>query len=75
MVRIRLPGVHRTRAKLADVSPHDLKRTAVTWFFQRGGSREDAAEYFDTSIKTLERVYRAHSPQHQSRARAIMEGK
>jgi hypothetical protein len=35
-------------------------------------SREDAAEYFDTSARTLERVYRAHSPLYQSRAAEIM---
>lgn len=63
------------RARLQDINPHDLKRTAVTWAFQRGMTREDAADWFDTSARTLERVYRAHSPEHQSRARAIMEGK
>ena len=38
-------------------------------------SREDAADWFDTSPKTLERVYRSSSPLHQERARAIMERK
>jgi integrase len=60
------------RAGIEDVAVHDLKRTAVTWAFQRGMSREDAAEYFDTSARTLERVYRAHSPLYQSRAAEIM---
>lgn len=55
-----------------DVTPHTLKHTAVTWAFQDGMTREDAAEYFDTSTQTLERVYRAHSPEHQSRASEIM---
>lgn len=63
------------RAGLDDVTIHDLKRTAVTWAFQRGMSREDAADWFDTSAKTLERVYRQFSPEHQKRALAIMEGK
>ena len=30
---------------------------------------------FDTSRVTLDAVYRSHSPAHQSRAKAIMEGK
>lgn len=63
------------RAGLADVTPHDLKRTAVTWAFQRGMSIEDAVSWFDTSAATLASVYRAHHPDHQARARAIMERK
>ena len=61
------------RAGLEDVTPHTLKHTAVTWFFQAGGSREDAADYFDTSPAMLERVYRSHSPAHQRRAKAVMD--
>ena len=60
------------RAGVEDATPHTLKHTAVTWFFQRGGSREDATDYFDTTAQTLERVYRQHSPDHQSRAVEIM---
>jgi len=58
-----------------DATPHDLKRTAVTWGFQRGMSREDAADYFSTTAATLERVYRQHSPDHQGRAVEVMERK
>lgn len=43
---------------------HDLKRTAVTWAFQGGMTREDAADYFDTSVETLGRIYKVHSPLH-----------
>jgi len=35
---------------------------------------EDAADWFATSPATLMKRYRAHSPQYQSRARAMMEG-
>ena len=55
------------------VTPHTLKHTAVTWAFQGGMSREDAADYFDTTAATLDAVYRAHSPEHQGRAVGIME--
>lgn len=61
------------RAGLEDVTVHDLKRTAVTWFFQRGGTMEDAVEYFSTSQTTLLKYYRSHSPHYQSRAVEVME--
>lgn len=60
------------RAGVEGATPHTLKHTAVTWAFQRGITREDAADYFDTEARTLERVYRSHSPDHQSRAASIM---
>ena len=63
------------RAGIEDVTPHDLKRTAVTWAFQRGMSMEDAVDWFSTSRATLEAVYKQHSPLYQARAKAIMEGK
>lgn len=63
------------RAGIEDVTPHVLKHTAVTWAFQKGMTREDAADWFDTSVRTLERVYRSHSPDHQARAKAIMESR
>lgn len=63
------------RAGLEHVTPHDLKRTAVTWAFQRGMTMEDAADWFATSAVTLATVYRQHSPHYQERAKAIMESK
>lgn len=60
------------RAGLEDVTPHTLKHTAVTWFFQRGGSLEDASDWFDTTPATLMKYYRQHSPEYQERARAVM---
>lgn len=61
------------RAGLADVSPHTLKHTAITWAFQKGMTMEDAVDFFATSAATLERVYRQHSPHYQDRAIASME--
>lgn len=61
------------RAGIEDAHPHDLKRTAVTWAFQRGMSREDASGWFDTTAATLEAVYRQHSPEFHRRALSIME--
>jgi len=40
------------RADLADVTPHTLKHTAVTWAFMRGLTLEDATAYFATSRET-----------------------
>lgn len=60
-------------AGIEGATPHTLKHTAVTWAFQKGMSREDATDFFDTTAQTLERVYRQHSPDHQSRAVEIME--
>ncbi|MEO0622906.1 MAG: hypothetical protein AAF183_11810 [Pseudomonadota bacterium] len=62
-------------AGVTNTVPHDLKRTAVTWAFQKGMTKEDVADWFDTTSQTLERVYRQHSPDHQSRALSIMERK
>lgn len=61
------------RAGLQDVTPHTLKHTAVTWFFQSGGSLEDAVDFFDTTADTLLMVYRQHSVDHQSRAADTMD--
>lgn len=63
------------RAGLVGVTPHVLKRTAVTWAFQQGMTLEDAADWFATSPATLMKHYRAHSPNYQSRAKAVMERK
>ena len=61
------------RAGIENVTIHDLKRTAVTWAFQRGMTLEDAADWFSTTPATLLKYYRAHSPHYQERAKAVME--
>ena len=60
------------RAEIEAATPHDLKRTSVTWGFQNGMSMEDAVDFYATSYKTLEAVYRQHSPHYQNRAVGIM---
>ena len=70
-------GIERAaaRAGLADVTPHVLKHTAITWPIMRGLGLEDAAEYFDTSPETIRRHYWHHSPHHQARAVEMVEGR
>lgn len=64
----------RRRAGLsADVTPHVLKHTAVTWAVQTGLGLEEASEYFDTSPETIRKHYWHHSPHHQSAGRAAVE--
>jgi integrase len=50
------------------VTPHVLKHTCVSWLLQSGVSLWDAAQFFSTSVPTLERVYGHHCPSHQERA-------
>ncbi len=56
------------RAGIERITPHTIKHTAITWFFQAGGTMEDAADYFSTSAQTLEAVYRQHSVHYQDAA-------
>lgn len=60
------------RAGIKRLTPHTLKHTAITLAIQGGVSAEDAADYFSTSIETIQAVYGPHSPHHQSRAIAAM---
>ncbi len=52
------------------LTPHALKHAAITLYIQGGGSAEDAADYFSTSIATIQKTYWHHSPHHQARALA-----
>lgn len=49
----------------ADVTPHILKHTAITWAMQAGVSKEDAASFFATTVETIERTYWHHHPDFQ----------
>jgi integrase len=60
---------------LSDVTPHTTKHSAITWAVQRGLTMEDAADYFDTSVETIQRTYYHHSPHYQDRALEILERK
>lgn len=61
------------RAGIEPATPHDLKRTAVTWAFESGMSLEDAAGWFETTRETLEAVYWLHSPKAHRRALSVIE--
>lgn len=52
----------------ADVTPHVLKHTSITWSMQRGTSKEDAASFYGTTVETIERHYWHHHPDFQSEA-------
>lgn len=60
------------RAGIQRITPHVIKHTSVTWYFQAGGSLEDAAPFFATTAATLERVYNAHAPEFQDEQADIM---
>lgn len=49
-------------AGLGHVHAHLLKHTAVTWLARRGVPMEDVSLYTETTVETLRRVYRQHSP-------------
>lgn len=58
-----------------EITRHDLKHTAITWAMMRGIRIEAAAEFFDTSPKTIRAHYWHHSPHHQAEGVAAMERK
>ena len=60
------------RAGVKRITPHTLKHTAITLAIQGGMSVEDAADYFSTSIETIQSNYWHHSPHHQARAVAMV---
>lgn len=56
----------------ANVTPHILKHTAITWAMQNGMTLEDAASFFATTKETIERVYWHHSPFYQQKAATLV---
>lgn len=60
------------RAGVKRITPHTLKHSAITLAIQSGMSAEDAADYYSTSIETIQANYWHHSPYHQERAIALM---
>ena len=60
-------------AGIEDATPHTLKHTAVTLAFQSEMTMEQATQYFATSLETLDRVYRKHSPLHNRAAIGPMQ--
>jgi integrase len=60
------------RAGVKRITPHTIKHTAITLAIQGGMSAEDAADYFSTSIETIQSNYWHHSPHDQARAVAMV---
>lgn len=56
----------------SDVTPHVLKHTAITWGMQNGMTKEDAAQFFGTTIEVIQRHYWHHHPDFQADAAARM---
>jgi len=58
--------------KLSDIpekiTPHILKHTCATWLMEAGVSIWDAAQFLNTSVQTIEKVYAHHSPDTHERA-------
>jgi integrase len=58
-------------AKLKGVTRHTLRHTRATWMMQAGVPIWEAAGFLGMTVKTLERVYGHHDPEHQERAANI----
>lgn len=56
----------------AEVIPHALRHTGVTWAMQNGVELWEASGYFGMSVKTLMDVYGHHHPDHLRGAAAKM---
>jgi integrase len=56
---------------LKGVTRHTLRHTRATWMMQANVPIWEAAGFLGMTIKTLERVYSHHSPDHQERAANI----
>jgi integrase len=50
------------------ITMHTLKHSCATWLMQQGVTIFDAADFLATSVRTLEKVYAHHAPDHQERA-------
>ena len=58
-------------AKLPGVTRHTLRHTRATWMMQAGVPIWEAAGFLGMTVRTLERVYGHHSPDHQELAANI----
>ncbi|WP_179879849.1 site-specific integrase [Bradyrhizobium ottawaense] len=58
-------------SELKGVTKHTLRHTRATWMMQAGVPIWEAAGFLGMSVKTLERVYGHHSPDHQENAANI----
>ena len=62
-------------AGIDHATPHDLRRSAVTWAMQRGADKWAAAGFFGLSLDMLERTYGVHHPDYLRSAVEAMERK
>lgn len=54
-------------------TPHDLRRTSITWSMQSGVDKWAACGYFGLTLEVLESVYGHHHPDHLASAVHAME--
>jgi integrase len=59
------------RAGLKNVTPHVFRHTRATWLMQNGVDPWQAAGHLGMTLKTLERVYGHHHPDHQKEAAEV----
>ncbi|MEM6670803.1 MAG: site-specific integrase [Pseudomonadota bacterium] len=53
------------RSGIEHATPHDLRRTSITWAMQRGVKLFDAAGFYGVTAAELERTYAVHHPDFQ----------
>lgn len=58
----------------ADVTPHTLKHTCITWMLQEGVSTWEVSGFTGTSEDTIRRVYGHHAPDYLPAARKAFRG-
>lgn len=56
---------------LKGITRHTLRHTRATWMAQKGVPLFEAAGFLGMSVRTLERTYAHHDPEHQERAANI----
>lgn len=57
-------GLAAQKAGLADVTPHTLKHTAISWLSQAGRSIEAIAAMTSTNANTVRRIYQKFAPEY-----------
>lgn len=67
-------SVRRAAGLGADVTPHTLRHTAVTWQAQEAVPAHEICGFFGMTMEMFERVYGHHHPDFQSRAVNALSG-
>ena len=64
------------RAGIPDATPHVLRHTGATWMAQQGVPLANIAEYLGhRDVRTTQRHYAHHSPEHMQDAKQAMENR